>query len=180
MKSRAYLMMNQIYKKQGNPEKQREILMEAREVLPIENQMIVLESLAQANIDLAESTGIFAYRSDAIEVIEQIISQGWDTYDTYNTLAILYQKQGKLNEARNTVDRMAENYDENYKTYMRYAFLEIDEQEMRTNESRDYSAFVQNYEMAADLYNKQMKDHNTDPEMQLLENVYMQVAEGVG
>ena len=75
--------------------------------------------------------------------------RGWDTYDTYDTLAVLYEKQGQLDSARQTVDTMMEKFGEDYNVYMRYAFLEIDAQELLDNSDRDYTQFAQYYEKSA-------------------------------
>ena len=178
MKARAYLMMNEIYEAKGSDTTQREILLEAKEVLPVENQMQILENLAQIDIDLADRSGNGQYRQEAIDVLGEIVSQGWDTYDTYDTLAVLYEKQGQLDSARQTVDTMMEKFGEDYNVYMRYAFLEIDAQELLDNSDRDYTQFAQYYEKALQLYNEEMTDNNEDNEMLLLESVYAQVVEG--
>ena len=73
---------------------------------------------------------------------------------------------------------MLELYGEDYNIYKRYAFLEIDKQELKENESRDYTAFQEFYEKATQMYYAQLRDNNTDTEIQLLENVYAQVEEG--
>ena len=144
-------MMNEIYEAKGSDTTQREILLEAKEVLPVENQMQILENLAQIDIDLADRSGNGQYRQEAIDVLGEIVSQGWDTYDTYDTLAVLYEKQGQLDSARQTVDTMMEKFGEDYNVYMRYAFLEIDAQELLDNSDRDYTQFAQYYEKALQL-----------------------------
>lgn len=178
MKTRAYLMMSDIYKEKGSDASRRDVLLEAREELPAEEQLQVLERLASADIELADTTGKKEYREEAIEVLTQIIDQGWGTFDTADTLAIQYEKQGKIEQARKTVDQMLETYGEDYRIYMRYAFLEIDTQELKENAQRDYSQFAEYYEKAEELYHEQVKDNNTDAQMQLLEDVYGQVKEG--
>lgn len=178
MKTRAYLMMSDIYKEKGSDASRRDVLLEAREELPAEEQLQVLERLASADIELADTTGKKEYREEAIEVLTQIIAQGWGTFDTADTLAIQYEKQGEIEQARKTVDQMLETYGEDYRIYMRYAFLEIDTQELKENAQRDYSQFAEYYEKAEELYHEQVKDNNTDAQMQLLEDVYGQVKEG--
>ena len=74
--------------------------------------MQILENLAQIDIDLADRSGNGQYRQEAIDVLGEIVSQGWDTYDTYDTLAVLYEKQGQLDSARQTVDTMMEKFGE--------------------------------------------------------------------
>ena len=178
MKTRAYLTMGDIYEEKGSNTSKRDILLEARENVPAEEQIQVLERLAAVDIELSDSTGRQEYREEAIEVLNQIISQGWDTFDTLDTLAIQYEKQGDIEKARQTADQMLESYGEDYRTYMRYAFLEIDAQELKSNTQRDYTQFAQYYEKAARLYEEQVKDNNSDAQMQLLEDVYGQVREG--
>lgn len=178
MKTRAYLMMEEIYEMEGNDVTQRKVLLEAKAVLPVENQMQILEKLAQVDIELADSSGDSQYRQEAIEVLTEILDQGWGTYDTYDTLAVLYEKEGKLESSAQIVDTMLERFGEDYNIYMRYAFLEIDAQERLENLSRDYTQFARYYEKALQLYNDQLQDNDQDSEMLLLEKVYAQVVEG--
>lgn len=178
MKERAYLMLYDIYDEKGEDVNQRNVLIEARKILPSENQMQVLERLAQIDIELADKSGNSDYRKEAINVLLGVEAQGWATYDTYDTLAVLYEKQGQLDMARQAADTMLEKYGEDYNIYMRYAFLEIDAQELLANTSRDYTQFVQYYEKALQLYTEQQSDNNVDSEMELLKNLYAQVVEG--
>ena len=60
----------------------------------------------------------------------------------------------------------------------RAAFLEIDKQEQKANKNRDYTAFAEYYEKAEKMYYEQLKNNDTDAEMDLLENVYQQVRSG--
>ena len=137
-----------------------------------------MERLAQVNIDLAEKSGENWYREEAAAALDKIIEQGWDSKDTYDTLAVLYEKMGNLEAAGQSLKTMAEKYGEDYNLYKRYAFLEIDIQERKANENRDYQSFADYYQKAEELYYKQLKDKNTDPEMGLLENVYQQILAG--
>lgn len=129
LKARAYIVMSDIYEEQGRDQDQREILLEAREALPIENQMILLQRLIQADMDLAERSGNDSYREEAAVLLNQVIEQGWDTYETYNNLVILSEKQGRLQEAEQYLNQMAQKFGEDYNIYKRLAFLEIDKQE---------------------------------------------------
>ena len=178
MKARAYLMMDSIYEEKGSGTSQRDILLKAKEDLPAEEQMQILEHLAAVDIELADTTGKAEYREEAVETLVQIIGQGWGTFTTFDTLAVQYQKQGDLEQAQKTADQMLKDYGEDYRIYMRYAFLEIDVQGLRENASRDYTKFAGYCEKAEELYQQQVKDNNTDEEMQLLEEVYRQVEEG--
>ena len=171
-------MMNVIYAETGNDISQREVLLEARNAIPVQEQMQILESLAKIDIELADKSGNDEYLKEAVDVLNKIVDQGWDTYNTYDTLAILYEKLGQIDAARKEVDIMMDLYGEDYNVYMRYAFLEIDSQELKGNADRDYMRFAEYYEKADRLYKEGMKDNNEDAEMHLLEEVYRQVREG--
>lgn len=177
LKTRAYLLLSEIYDEDGEDKEERLILLEARNNLPMENQMQILEKLIQVDIELADA-GDTQLRNEAINLSKEIIEQGWETYTTYNNLAILYQKQKNLAETADILTQMIELYGDDYNIEKRLAFLEVDKQEQKGNDFRDYSAFEKYYERAEKLYYAQLKNNDTDSEMQLLENVYQQVRSG--
>lgn len=178
LKTRSYIMLGQIYRETNHPEKELAILREARDALPAAKQMMILEQLVQINIDFAERTGDAEYQNEAIELLNEVIEQGWDTWQTYDNLVLLRQKQGDLEGAGQQLAEMQEKYGDIYQIYKRYAFLEIERQEQSINENRDYEKFAEYYRKAVELYHDQLKDNNTDMEMELLEDVYQQVLEG--
>ena len=178
LKERAYLQLSDIYETQGYDQSQREVLLEARQALPVEHQMALIQKLIQVDIDLADRTGDSASRQEAVSLLEEVIAQGWDTYDTYNNLAVLNEQLGNLDQAAGYLDQMLEKYGEDYNIYMRYAFLEIDRQELLPNRERDYGTFASYYEKASQMYYAQLEGNDTDPQMQLLENAYQQVLAG--
>ena len=171
-------MLSEIYELQGKKEDNQKILKEAQGILPVENQMLILERLVQADIDLADMSGDSAYREDAVETLHQIIAQNWESYDTYDNLAILNEKLGNLDEVENVLIEMQSLYGEDYNILKRYAFLEIDRQEKLENENRDYTKFAEYYQKASQMYEEQLQNNQTDPEMELLDHVYQQVQAG--
>ena len=178
IKERAFLMLYDLYDAKGEDVSQRTVLLEAKAELPMEDQMQILERLASIDIELADKSGNSDYRSEAIDSLLTVEAQGWATYDTYDTLTVLYEKQGQLEDAVQTVDKMRELYGEDYNIYKRYAFLEIDAQELLDNSARDYTRFAEYYEKAERMYEDQKKDNNEDAEMNLLIDVYTQISEG--
>ena len=178
LKTRAYVLLSKIYEEQGDILQERTVLLEAKSNLSAENQMLILERLIQADINLAENAGQTGLRDEAIQLLYEVIDRGWDIYDTYDNLAILFQKQKNQTEARNVLNKMIQMFGEDYNIDKRFAFLEIEEQEVLDNMSRDYSEFARYYKMAEKLYYEQLKDNNTDVEMGLLENIYQQVKSG--
>lgn len=175
LKTRAYLMMSELYEKEDNREQEQKLLKEAEASLPLENQMMILERLAQVNIDLAENTGLGKYREEAIRNFQKIIENGWESYDTYNNLVILCQKQKNLDQAEKYLKTMEEYYGEDYNVYKRYAFLEIDRQKLLKNDARNYKKFKEFYEQAMELYED---EEEKDMEMDLLEQLYAQAKKG--
>ena len=113
LKMRAYILISEIYDKQDKKIQKRKILKEAANVLPVEKQMMILERLAQVDIDLADE-GQTELREEAIEIENSIIEQGWESYTTYNNLVILKQKQGNLEEAEQILNEMKDQYGDDY------------------------------------------------------------------
>ena len=172
------MTLGDIYEEQGRDQDQRDILAEGHENLPVENQMILLQRLIQADMDLAERTGNSTYAAEAAALLQQVIEQGWDTYDTYDNLVVLHERMGNYQEAKNYLDQMVKKFGEDYNIYKRLAFLEIDYQETKSNAQRNYQTFAEYYQKAEKMYQEQLKNNDTDEEMQLLQNVYQQVAAG--
>lgn len=175
LKARAYTLCSKIYETTGDREQERQFLEEAMRELPSENQMLLIERLIQVNLDLADSTGESYYREEAIHGLLTVIDQGWDTYETYDNLAILYEKQEDLNEAEEILLEMQSKFGDDYNIFKRYAFLEIDRQELLANRSRDYAMFEEYYDKAMELYDEESGE---DMEMELLMNIYEQVKAG--
>ena len=175
LKARAYILSSKIYEATNQREKERSLLQEATNALPAEQQMILMERLIQTDIDLADANGNDSYREEAISLLLKVIQQGWDTYETYNSLSILYEKQGNLTNAEDILLQMQNKYGEDYNIFKRYAFLEIERQELLDNQSRDYSMFLEYYRRAQELYEENPEE---DMEMQLLDNLYEQVKAG--
>lgn len=175
LKERSYVLLSDIYKKQGNLADCRTILMKAMNDLPSSRQLISIERLIQANIDLGDKTGNSQYEKEAVQLLKEVINKHWDNYATYDNLVVINEKLGNYNEVRSCLSLMKENYGEDYNIYKRYAFLEIDLQKQKNEESRDYSQFANYYKKAKALYQKEKTD---DAEMQLLDTVYQDVMKG--
>lgn len=191
IRMRAYVICDMVYREQdtalrgtegnsANPEylmKSQNLLEEARTRVGLENRLLIYERLAQTYIDLQELTSDNRYGDAAVSVLQEVINQGWGTYLTYNNIAILYQKMGRLADAENTLKQMLELDAQNYIAYKRLAFLEVDKQNQRENADRKYDDFLQYYEKAKELSeNKIIKEQ--DVEMQLLDKLYQQIEEG--
>jgi len=178
MSMRAYLMANKIYKQKNDLNGSRDILTQAVNQLPSQQQLVILENLVQTDIDLSDRLGHSSYRQEAIEYLNKIIQNNWAGYTDYDTLAILYHKQGNLQQAVDTLNKMISLYGNDYNIKKRYAFLEISKQELKPQASRNYTSFKSYYEEAMTLYNNESKGNKDDQEMFLLEDAYRQLKSG--
>ena len=176
--SRAYVELSKLYEEKNERLRERDLLLEARDCLPMENQMLVMERLIQADVDLGAGESGSMYREEAISLLNEVVSQGWDSYATYDNLAILYEKQGNLSLAKETLEKMEKMFGTDYNIFKRYAFLEIDAQEQKENSMRDYRTFLQYYEKAVRAYSEESQGNHSDTEMGLLTQVYEQVKDG--
>jgi serine/threonine protein kinase len=179
LKARAYLNSAAIYEVQNDLSATREVLLLAEENLPKENQLLILNKLVQVDIELSDRMDENLYRQEATQALQQIITMGWNTFETYNNLVVLYEKQGDLVSAEKTLQTMESLYQGDYRVYKRYAFLELDKQNQLENQQRDYALFINYYETAKKNYEKQQGNNkDTDEEMLLLDQSYGQLEEG--
>lgn len=185
IRMRAYILCDMVYREQYEQsrgkevvclQKSMELLEEARTRVGLNNQLLIYERLAQTYIDLQELTQEEEYGENAISILREVIDRGWGTYLTYNNIAIMYQKMGKLPQAQEILEQMLELDTENYNTYKRFAFLEAERQSKKQISERNYEDFVQYYEKAKELY--EASSVSTDVEIQLLDNLYQQIVEG--
>ena len=179
---RAYIMWGKLYDAETPTEEllfqKAEVLTQAAEAVSEDNRAVVLEQLAQTYIDLGDLNGSRDVYLQAIDCLNQIAELGWDTYVTYNNIGILYQRIGEYEQAQQEFTSMLEKYGEDYRTYKRLAFLEIDKQSVKENRSRDYAQFLAYYQKAKELFADSGARQDSDMEMQLLEQAYAQLKEG--
>ncbi|MDE6202843.1 MAG: tetratricopeptide repeat protein, partial [Lachnospiraceae bacterium] len=142
--------------------------------LPLGSKGILYERLAQMYINLQANTGDLQYSRKAIQVFNDIISNGLASYQTYINLTILYEQTGDFEQAHGIIDKAIDLYGNNYISYKRKAFLEADEQANKDVSQRDYHGFGENYRMAVELFREVETD---DPEMPLLEKVYTELVQ---
>ena len=179
---RAYIMWGKLYDAETPTEEllfqKAEVLTQAAGAVSEDNRAVVLEQLAQTYIDLGDLNGSRDIYLQAIDCLNQIAELGWDTYVTHNNIGILYQRIGEYEQAQQEFTSMLEKYGEDYRTYKRLAFPEIDKQSVKENRSRDYTQFLAYYQKAKELFADSGARQDSDMEMQLLEQAYAQLKEG--
>lgn len=177
---RAYIMWSRLYSspEEGTLNKKAEILETAYNEVAEAYQAMVLEQLAQTYIDLGDLTQNVAYYGKAIEDLNAIIQIGWGNYTTYNNIGILYEKMGSLELAYDVYSKMLENYGEDYRTYKRLAFLELEMQNEKDVSERNYLSFQEYYQNAKELFDVSGSQKDADMEMQRLDQLYQEVLNG--
>jgi serine/threonine-protein kinase len=174
VKTDAYIMLADWDIEDNDLSAARNTLLKARKDILNSNLRMILEKLAQVDIDLANSGNQNSYRKEAISIFEEIINKGWGTYQTYNNLVVLYQKMGDTTAAIRLLNTMEKEYGKDYNTYKRHAILEYDIQAKKTASTRDYSYFETYYRQAVKAYDTSLND----AEMDVLDEMYRNVKEG--
>ena len=173
LKQHAYIALSNYYRSKSDLENVKMILEKAHNNLPIEKQIQILESLAQVNIDLANRTSNNTFRYAAIDYLNIVIEQGWDSYQTYDNLVLLYEKSENYTQSLNVLKKMKSLYGEDYNYFKRLAFIEVELQNLNDLEDRNYEVFKEYYRKANSLYKGQ-----DDQEMSVLKTVYDRVIQG--
>ncbi len=173
LKQHAYIALSNYYRSKNDLENVKMILEKAHNNLPIEKQIQILESLAQVNIDLANRTSNNTFRYAAIDYLNIVIEQGWDSYQTYDNLVLLYEKSENYTQSLNVLKKMKSIYGEDYNYFKRLAFIEVELQNLNDLEDRNYEVFKEYYRKANSLYKGQ-----DDQEMSVLKTVYDRVIQG--
>lgn len=191
MKMRAALVLSELY-----DERKEELLSAADEeyLSVLKSQIALLEEmilsiaqeytpalrerLVQAYLDASAYTEEPEYDRLAADTLEGLVSLNWDSYSTHNNLAILYQKLDEHGKAAEELNRMLEDYGEDYNIYKRFAFLELDIQSEKANEERDYAQFLAYYERAKQLYDESSGSNRTDAEMTVLDDAVASLQRG--
>lgn len=175
---RAYIMAAKCMDKQDDSTdgqiQKMQLLEKAEKGLPRENNIGVLEELAQTYSDLGRDTGDSGYYEKALVVFKQIESQGMGDYNTGCNMAVIYQNMGDYENAKKKLQQVLKTYGDDYRVYKNLAFVEVSVQGETAEESRDYSKFKEYYDKAKELYQKQLSANANDVEMDRLDELYQQ------
>lgn len=176
-KMRSYIMTAKCIDKMNSEvaglQEKIQLLEEAEQKLPMDNNIGVLEELAQTYCDAGDG-GETDYYQKAIEIFKKIEKQGMGDYDTEYNLAVLYQNIGDYSNAAETLNNILKTYGEEYRTYKSLAFLEIQKQNTLSTELRNYSKFGEYYKKAEELYQKEASSNANDVDMERLQELYEQ------
>jgi len=177
MKSRAYLSAAKCYDQMGsdsaNIQYKIDMLKKAVEELPEDNNMAVLEQLAQAYDEMRrrdDTTDKDYYIEKQIEIYQRIIGNKGGTIQRYYNLIVSYLnlQNPDIQSASEYAREMEDKCPPSYKIYEAQAYIELTVQNQ--SPARDYTKFRELYQKAADLYPSEAS--GVDEDMQQLEIYY--------
>ncbi len=143
---KAYIELASIYKRSRNTDKdalnnQIRVLERAEQELHDKDDLIITETLAEA---------YFASEnySSAARKFQKLLDIGYSRPYIYRNLAIIYQLSGDLNLAEKKLKEMKDKYSDDYKCYLQFAFLHLEKESRKDENSRDYGQVVEFYNLA--------------------------------
>lgn len=178
---RAYSKLDDVYREaydgEEGYEKRIAILLKAKDVLSDAEGITLTEKLAQVYIDYAvwleengDTDGMKQYDGLAIELFRESEEKGYATFMNRYNIAVLYEKNGEYEAAKEQINAMLESYGDNYNLYKRLCFILLDIEDKKPGRERNYSEFQEAYDMALKLY--QENAAGEDGEMLLLGQLY--------
>lgn len=180
IKMRAYMVCDNMYKASKQTfndvlEKEINLLEDGAANLTLEHSSAVTDMLADAYIRKGNSDVLNSklWWGKAVKCFETLINRGDTDFTLMQNCAILYHQIGNYDKAESMLLNMEKKYPEDYRVYMRLAFLYADEQLLIQNENRNYSKVKEYYDKAEKLYEKSSKNGKSDPEMQKLNNMIL-------
>ncbi|MBQ7774503.1 MAG: protein kinase [Lachnospiraceae bacterium] len=177
IKLRAYTKLDDIYAQMYQEAQQyieRITLLEgALDTLADEYHVTLMERLAQVYIDYSDMADMEQNCEKAIAIFKEMEVRGYGTFTSQYNVAILYEKIGKYDVAKEQLEAMSERYENNYNIYKRLAFVELSIQAAKENKARDYVVFSGFYDTAMELYKENATGE--DVEMLSLQQLYEDV-----
>lgn len=167
MRYRAYHSSDEIFKLQGKIDESVELLSDCLTKIPLNCMSEMQERLADSYYKSGDN-------KKAIKIFESLVDKT-PTYNMQQNLVILYQNENEFGKASALLDKMAQQFPNDYRVPMRRAFLETDIQAHIDNEKRNYSKTVEYYNQAKAIYEKNVKPGETDSEMQQLEAIIQEL-----
>lgn len=164
---RAYHSSDEIYKIQGK-------MQDSIDMLTVSLNKIPSNRVSEMKERLADSYYKNGDNKNAILLFEELAETN-PSYNLRQNLVILYQTENEFEKASELLEKMREQFPNDYRVPMRQAFLEADIQSHSDNEDRDYYLTSVYYNEAEVLYVENIKPGETDPEMQQLEEIIRQL-----
>lgn len=177
LKVRAYLLYARSLRESGDIEKEIQVLEEAQDNITEADKIPVVRALGSAYIRKSSLSKDDAREKKAMHCYETIDKAGESSLNDSLNLAFLYQRQKEFKEGKDILFKLKKEFPDEYRVYMRLAFLCCTEEGEKENDKRDYSDAEQYYKTAEGLYQQKINNGADDAEMKKLEDTMEQLYE---
>lgn len=177
LKVRAYLLYARSLRESGDIEKEIQVLEEAQDNITEADKIPVVRALGSAYIRKSSLSKDDVCEKKAMHCYETIDKAGESSLNDSLNLAFLYQRQKEFKEGKDILFKLKKEFPDEYRVYMRLAFLCCTEEGEKENDKRDYSDAEQYYKTAEGLYQQKINNGADDAEMKKLEDTMEQLYE---
>ena len=181
LRTRASLLCARVYRSLGEGSEERAILEEARNYADPGQYKAVTRALGAACVraynQSTEEQEKEAAIAEALDCYLDLVNGDAPAFQDQMNLAVVYEIAGKYQEAEQQFLDMKEGYPDDYRIYMRLALLYCSMEAEKAEEERDYSLVKENYDLAAQYYEKTAQSGVSDENMQDLEEIINQLYE---
>ncbi len=136
----------------------------------------ICEALAKDYLLRAKETGSAEDPVRALNLYIRLYNSGQKTARIMENIGILYREMGKTEAAGKIANELLAQYPKDYRGHKLLAFLELDKQQSRPNDQRNYQNFRICCQNAERLY--ESLEIQEDGEMQLLEQIDQDLRRG--
>ena len=172
LRYRAYHVSDDIFKLLGEPERSVNLLSGALSRIPVSR-------VPEMKLRLANAYALSGDYENTVILLEELLDgMGPQLQTMQNLVVILIQEKRDYNRAALLLDKMDEQFPNDYNVPMYRAYLEEARQRLLPNEERDYTLMKNYYDIAVSLYRDNFRPGESDPKMQQLELLIDQLRAG--
>ena len=177
LQRKAVLLCASALRDNNRLEDEVNLLENARNQMNANERMVITEYLANAYMRCGDTwpDQSVTYNQKALALYNELLQNGYSTYQLRENMAILYEEDGDYISAENVLFSLEQDYPDNYRIYKRLAFLEADKQQHLDNGQRSYAKMKEYYDKCKQLFEQQKAD---DVEIQMLDNMIRDLQSG--
>lgn len=177
LQRKAVLLCASALRDNNRLEDEVNLLENARNQMNANERMVITEYLADAYMRCGDTwtDQAVTYNQKALALYNELLQNGYSTYQLRENMAILYEENGDYISAENVLVSLEQDYPDNYRIYKRLAFLEADKQQHLDNAQRSYAKMKEYYDKCKQLFEQQKAD---DVEIQMLDNMIRDLQSG--
>lgn len=141
MKVNCYTAIADIYKDKDDFSSEIDILTEAQNNLQGGSNLVLKEMLGEAYYKDGNYT-------TSAQIFNELLESGYTRAYIYLNIAYAYQQSGDLVSAENILMQMKAKYPEDYRCYVQLAYVYMESEGYKNENSRDYEKVLDNYNLA--------------------------------